>query len=84
MLGSDEAANWRSVAQFSPRDADNLPLYEKFLAQVRDLVEPVLDGAPPNPFAGSWRDRRKAVSTLKMLVCVFLRLSALHREAGFH
>ncbi len=68
MLGSDEEANWRSVAQFSARDADNLPLYESFLGQIRDLVEPLLDGAPPNPFAGSWRDRRKALATLKTLV----------------
>lgn len=68
MLGSDEEANWRSVALFSARDADNLPLYESFLGQIRDLVEPLLDAAPPNPFAGSWRDRRKALATLRTLV----------------
>lgn len=68
ILGSDEEANWRSVAQFSARDADTLPLYESFLGQVREIVEPLLDGAPPNPFAGSWRDRRKALTTLKTMV----------------
>lgn len=78
MLGSDEMANWQSVAQFSVRDADNLPLYESFLEQIRDLVEPVLDGAPPNPFAGSWRDRRKALSTLTTLVRVLLVLTLCH------
>lgn len=29
MLGSDEEANWKSVAQFSKRDADALPQYEE-------------------------------------------------------
>ena len=68
ILGSDEEANWRSVAQFSARDADTLPLYQSFLGQVREIVEPLLDAAPPNPFAGSWRDRRKALATLKTMV----------------
>lgn len=68
ILGSDEEANWRSVAQFSARDADTLPLYESFLGQVREIVEPLLDAAPPNPFAGSWRDRRKALATLRTMV----------------
>jgi hypothetical protein len=29
MLGSDEEANWKSIAQFSKKDADAFPAYEE-------------------------------------------------------
>jgi len=70
MLGADDDANWHSVAQFSVQDADNLPKYEAFLNQVRDVIEPLLDGAPPNPFEGKIRERMRMLSQLQKLVKV--------------
>ena len=29
MLGADDEANWRSIAQFSKKDADAFPEYER-------------------------------------------------------
>jgi len=57
MLGSDEDATRASIAQFSEKDADAYPQYEEFLGQVRDMVQPLLDGQPPDPFQGKWRER---------------------------
>ena len=57
LLGSDEAANARSLSQFSARDAEALPRYEAFLARVRDVVQPLLDGPPPDVTEGGWRER---------------------------
>jgi hypothetical protein len=37
MLGSNEEANWKSIAQFSEKDADAYPHYENFLNQVSGL-----------------------------------------------
>lgn len=72
MLGSDEEANWQSIAQFSKRDADVFPEYEAFLGRIRDLIEPLLDAAPPNPWEKevNWKERRHALTTLNALVSV--------------
>ncbi len=79
ILGSDEAANWRSIAQFSARDADAFPAYEAFLGQARELVEPLLDAAPPDPLdtAASWAERRHTLATLSTLMSVGWK----HRQA---
>lgn len=70
ILGSSEEENWQSIAQFSTRDADAFVEYEDFLGKARELVEPLLDGGPPNPFdqAAKWKERRHTLQTLKTLL----------------
>merc|ERR1712157_479579 len=68
MLGRDTEKNWNSIAQFSKKDADAFVEYEKFLENVRDMVEPLLDGPPPNIFEGSWRTRVDASKLLWKLL----------------
>eukprot|EP00937_MAST-01D_sp_MAST-1D-sp2_P000998 g998.t1 len=80
VLGASEEANWRSIAQFSKADADAFPRYEEFLGRVRELTQPLLDSAPPDP--GSLRDharfyeRLRAAKTARQLVSLGLR----HRQ----
>lgn len=68
MLHSDDDTTWKSIAQFSEKDADAFPEYEAFLGQIRELIEPLLDSAPPDPFQGKWKEKRKMVATLSTLV----------------
>lgn len=44
-LGASDDANWKSIAQFSRKDADAFGEYELFLSKVREIVTPLLDGA---------------------------------------
>jgi phytoene dehydrogenase-like protein len=64
ILGSDSKENWNSIAQFSKRDADRYEEYEEFLNKVRDLVQPIIDSAPPNVFEGNLRERMHSFSTI--------------------
>jgi hypothetical protein len=73
LLGSDAAANHASIAQFSKKDADAYPLYEDFLSSVREIVQPLLDGAPPNPFVGKRGERLQTARQLKELLTVGLK-----------
>jgi phytoene dehydrogenase-like protein len=52
MMGPDKALTHREIAKFSPRDADNYPLYEAMLTRVADFLEPLLVRTPPDPFGG--------------------------------
>mmetsp|Transcript_52026 Transcript_52026/g.130641 ORF Transcript_52026/g.130641 Transcript_52026/m.130641 type:complete len:499 (-) Transcript_52026:47-1543(-) len=76
MLGECEQANHRSIAQFSQADADAFPEYERFLGQVREVIQPLLDGPPPDPLAGGWRERLRTFSQSAQL----LRVGARHRS----
>ena len=78
VLGSDDEANWKSIAQFSERDADAYVKYEAFLGQVRDILQPLLDAAPPSldPMRHSLQETAYNVSTLSRLV----RVGFKHRE----
>jgi phytoene dehydrogenase-like protein len=64
LLGANDASTRASIAQFSSRDAERFPEYEAFLGKARDLLQPLLDAPPPNPFVGSARDRLAAVATI--------------------
>jgi hypothetical protein len=60
MLGENEKDNYKSIAQFSTKDAETYPQYEEFLGKVREVITPLLDNPLPfNPFDSkiSWRDR---------------------------
>lgn len=55
LLGHDEAANRRQIAQFSARDAENYPRYEAFLERISNVVAPLFESpAPRLPFV--WAD----------------------------
>lgn len=45
-LWSDQEKTLDSIRQFSDLDAEAYPQYEAFLDQVREIVEPLLDGPP--------------------------------------
>lgn len=76
LLGADDASTRASIAQFSTRDADAYGRYEDFLAAARDLVQPLLDAAPPDLFAGKQAERR---ATLRQLLELG-RAAARHRK----
>lgn len=56
LLGSDAARNREELAPFSKRDAEQLPLYEAFLARLAEAAEPLLDAPPPDPSRPRGRD----------------------------
>ncbi|MCP5068571.1 MAG: NAD(P)/FAD-dependent oxidoreductase, partial [bacterium] len=49
LMGRDAAATAASVAHFSQRDAEALPLYEAFLDRTARVIEPLLDAPAPDP-----------------------------------
>jgi phytoene dehydrogenase-like protein len=70
ILGSDEQANYNSIAQFSKHDAEAFPLYEEFLGEVREVIQPLLDGPPPNPLEGNWRHKLDSLKQINSLIRV--------------
>ena len=74
LLGSDAAATHASIAQFSIKDADNFARYEEFLGSVRDMVQPLLDGPPPDLLSSkSNKDRLRVLRQLKDLGSIAFR-----------
>jgi phytoene dehydrogenase-like protein len=67
MLGSDEHANWESIAQFSKKDADAYPKYEEFLGQIRDIMQPILDSPPMDLTEGTWAQKRATLRSMEAL-----------------
>ena len=76
LLGSDENLNWASIAQFSKKDADAFSKYEGFLGKVREILQPLIDSAPPDLLNGPLPDRIRALRTISKLASLGLR----HRE----
>lgn len=69
LLGHDQSANARHIAQFSARDAENYPRYEAFLGRIASAVGPLWESpAPRLPFAwgdvGRWWQYGRAVRRL--------------------
>lgn len=82
-MSASEDETWNSIAQFSRKDADAFVEYEDFLSQVRDIVTPLLDGAPPElATSQSWRDRRAVGKQVSQLIGA----ASMHRSAlpGFY
>eukprot|EP01062_Namystynia_karyoxenos_P005841 TRINITY_DN1200_c0_g2_i1.p1 TRINITY_DN1200_c0_g2~~TRINITY_DN1200_c0_g2_i1.p1 ORF type:complete len:800 (+),score=247.85 TRINITY_DN1200_c0_g2_i1:92-2491(+) len=77
LFWEDPEETWKSMAQFSEHDADQYPLYENFLQQVREMMQPLLDGPPPDPFQGALRERADALRRMGQLV----RVGRKHKEA---
>ncbi|KAK3255004.1 hypothetical protein CYMTET_35801, partial [Cymbomonas tetramitiformis] len=73
MLGSDGQKNWESIAQFSRKDADAYEKYEEFLGQVREVVTPLLDGPPPNPFEGGYHEKMATMRQASKLLSAAFR-----------
>ncbi|MFQ5418128.1 MAG: phytoene desaturase family protein [Myxococcota bacterium] len=49
LLGRDAAETHRQIRQFSARDAERYPDYERFLDRTARALEPLLDVPPPDP-----------------------------------
>jgi phytoene dehydrogenase-like protein len=79
VLGAGDDEDHASIAQFSKRDADAYFAYEHFLGQCRDMIEPLLEGPPPNPFesGASLRERLDSSKRLSQM----LRAGIRHRDA---
>ncbi len=77
ILGSDMEANRASIAQFSQRDAISYSKYEEYLSGVRELVQPLLDNAPPDLTQGKWREKLRTASTLLEMA----RVAVKHRKS---
>jgi hypothetical protein len=67
VLGSDEQANWDSIAQFSKKDADAFPKYEEFLGKIRDIMQPILDNPPMDPTQGRWAEQQATLRGMATL-----------------
>ena len=57
LLGADPQTNAREISAFSPRDAEAIVQYERFLERVAVALEPALEQAAPDPLPlpRSWR-----------------------------
>jgi phytoene dehydrogenase-like protein len=73
MLGSNDEDNWKSIAQFSKKDADSFLEYEKFLHRVREIVNPILDGPPINPFEGTGKQKFQTLKQMADLTKVLVQ-----------
>mmetsp|Transcript_79622 Transcript_79622/g.234158 ORF Transcript_79622/g.234158 Transcript_79622/m.234158 type:complete len:841 (+) Transcript_79622:58-2580(+) len=79
VLGAGEEEDHASIAQFSKQDADAYTAYEDFLGQCRDIVDPLLEGPPPNPFEPGASLRERLDSTRRALQMA--RAAIRHRSA---
>jgi len=79
VLGASEEEDYKSIAQFSKRDADLYPAYEHFLGQCRDMIDPLLEGPPPNPLERGASMRERADSTKRLLQMA--KAAVRHRDA---
>ena len=70
MLGTSAEEDWKSIAQFSERDADAFVRYEDFLGQVRSILQPFIDDAPPDITEGKLAEKMKTLSTLSTMIKV--------------
>jgi len=73
-LEAGEGRTVGSVAQFSARDAERLPEYERRLEAVADVLRALVLKAPPNLAGGGWRD---ALPELLSSASVVRRLGGL-------
>ena len=78
ILGPDADLSRREIGKFSAKDADALPRYEAMLLRAADVLEPLLEETPPNPWSGwpselwklakvAWRFRKLGVDAVKAI-----------------
>jgi phytoene dehydrogenase-like protein len=72
LLGRDDKATYDSIAQFSKKDADAFPLYEEFLGKIRELVDPLIDHAPPEPLNSVGSFYCKALLAIAFVFCTVI------------
>ena len=68
LLGSNENENYKSISQFSKKDADAMEHYENFLSKIRKFIHPILDGAPPDLSQGTIKERLDTLSRITQLI----------------
>ena len=58
LLGPDPEMNRKEISKFSAKDAENYPLYEEYLTEISEVMEPVMTMEPIAPnqwnFANLW------------------------------
>ncbi|XP_043845579.1 pyridine nucleotide-disulfide oxidoreductase domain-containing protein 2 isoform X2 [Dromiciops gliroides] len=79
LLGTDMAETQKQIAQFSPKDAQAFPKYEKFMNRLASAIDPLLDATPVDMTVfqhGSLHQRLRALFTFKPLLQAGLILGA--------
>jgi phytoene dehydrogenase-like protein len=71
LRGKDPETTYRSLSQFSRKDAENAPLFSLAMAEVSRLVKPIIDSPAPDP--ASLRPRE---------LFSLLRLGRVFKDAG--
>ncbi len=71
LRGKDPETTYRSLAQFSRKDAEAAPLFSQAMAEMSRMVKPIVDGPAPNP--ASFRPRE---------LFSLLRLGRVFKDAG--
>ena len=49
LRGKDPETTYRSIAQFSKKDAETAPLFAQAMAELSRMVKPIIDNRAPNP-----------------------------------
>lgn len=81
LLGSDMKENMRQIAQFSEKDAQAYPEYEKFIENLVVAVTPLLDEPPPNLHALSHGSTMERLKNLKTAMPLARLMKSLGRES---
>lgn len=63
----DQKKTCQEIAQFSKRDAENFPIFERKIEELSQFVQPLLTMVPPDPASSAPRD---LLSSLKLLLQV--------------
>lgn len=63
MLGGGADFDHREISKFSTKDAENMPIYTRNLEEIVELINPIIDTAPPRSFSEwasvAWQLRNK-------------------------
>jgi phytoene dehydrogenase-like protein len=71
LRGKDPESTYRSIAQFSRKDAETAPLFSQAMAELSRMVKPIIDSPAPDPASLHPRD-----------LFSLLRLGRLFKNAG--
>jgi hypothetical protein len=47
MLGGGHDFDHKEISKFSKKDADKMPIYTRNLEEIVDIINPMIDTAPP-------------------------------------
>ncbi|MBT8442858.1 MAG: NAD(P)/FAD-dependent oxidoreductase [Gammaproteobacteria bacterium] len=79
VLGPDPGACREEIRYYSNADARRYPQYEKFLEQIAQTVDPLIDMPPPDPEGLGWQDMQTLFATFGRGVRLGARLPSVLR-----